>query len=78
MDSNDKTAWEKLNNYLGWCVHNATSYPEQTNIVYELNNLLCSFAKPGMLERDIVTEVEKLLHKHMRELGDPIYTVDVF
>ena len=75
MYTTDKSPWEKMNMYLAQCVYNATNYSEHTNIVYELNNLLCSFAKPGMLERDIVTEVEKLLHKHMRELGDPIYQI---
>ena len=73
MHSTDKTPWEKMNMYLVQAAYNATKFPEQTNIVYELNNMLCSFAKPGMLERSNVTEVEKLLHKHMRELGDPIY-----
>lgn len=73
MSDHEKTAWEKINLFLDIAAHNATRYPEVTNIVYELNDMLCSFAKPGMLEREKVQQVEKLLQKHMRELGDPKY-----
>ena len=75
MYTTDKEPWEKMNIALGLCIYNASHFPERTNMVYELNNLLCSFAKPGMLERSIVTEVEKLLHKQMRELGDKMYEI---
>lgn len=75
MPFTEKDPWEKINAYLNCCVHNATHFPESTNMVYELNNMLCSFAKPGMLERSIVTKVEKILHKQMRELGDPMYQI---
>lgn len=58
MESYEMESWQRFNLGLRIAVQNVREYPESTDILFELDNILASFAKPGMIKREVQQQVQ--------------------
>lgn len=72
MTVEERDRWQRFNWGLRHCLHNAATH-ENTNIIFELSNLLFAFARPNMLDFQAVHEVDEEIIRYMRGLNDPLY-----
>lgn len=62
MESYEMESWQRFNLGLRIAVQNVREYPRSTDILFELDNILASFTKPGMIEREVQQQVQAEIH----------------